>query len=98
MEGPVQTIFLGLAPLMGAVWLASEFIGRTIRVDKDIVALILGPVGALVMHALGWLQIGSGLWGWVAAVVFGLIATALTAVGHDKLIKPAMKMVGKAKG
>jgi len=101
----IDKILAALAALVGAVWLSSAFFAavltkmtpKTVEIEKDVVAFFLGPLAALVAHGLGWLPLAEGAWGWAASIVFGLIATGLAGLGHDKLVKPAKKLAGKPK-
>lgn len=99
----IDKILVALAALVGAVWLSSAFFGTVLSkltgrvIEKDVVAFFLGPLGAVVAHGLGWLPLAEGAWGWMASVFFGLIATGLAGLGHDKLVKPAKKLAGKPK-
>ena len=99
----LDNILAALVALVVAVWLSSAFFGTVLSkltkhvVEKDVVAFFLGPLGAVVAHGLGWLPLAEGAWGWIAAAFFGLIATGLAGLGHDKLVKPAKKLAGTIK-
>jgi len=80
------------APLVGATWVLTEFVGRAFVLDKDRVALILGPLFGAVGHYVGWINVHStGPRGWVEALAGGLLATVVAAASHDKLVKPVTK-------
>jgi len=91
-------LLLPLAGIIGVVWAASEIIGRSIpKLGKDQVALLLGPMLGLIAHWMGFLAL-PGVEGWkayVAAVFFGLIATAAAGIAHDKIAKPTARAARK---
>jgi len=79
-------------PLVGTVWVLTEFLGRTFALPKDRLALLLGPVFGALGHYLGWIAVHqSGARGWTEAIVGGFLATVVAAAAHDKLVKPVTR-------
>lgn len=85
-EGLTQVI----APLVAAatiVWVATEGIGRAIKVKKEYLALIFGPVVGILMFRMGYLPISEVSVGWAyfMAGFFGLLATFTADYAHTKV-------------
>ena len=89
-----------LATLMTAVWSATEIIGNWRRWNKLAVSLALGPGFSTIAYAVGWFTAlptvatagqlpMTGIRGYCAAGFAGLVATLVTKVAHDAIIKPA---------
>jgi len=95
----LEGLLLEFGILVGIVWAAAETLGRVLKVDKDLVALVVGVALALVAEGAGWVDVASGPWGYAGAALLGLLATAAAAVGHDKFVKPTAKILTRgAKG
>lgn len=90
--GEFATYLGAFAALAAAVWAATEGIGRALGVRKDLVALVLGPLGGVMLYASGFVVDPEGMrvrWaGWVAAGLCGLLATFAAAQLNDRVVKP----------
>ena len=85
------------APILAVIWGLTEALGNTFTLDKERIALIIGPLVGAASYYVGWLKLDTvGTEAWVEAVVGGLVATAVTMVGHDKIVKPFTKQTIKA--
>jgi len=89
-----------LAIVAALVWPTTEMIGRAATAmgdrmkwlhNKDLVALILGPVMGIVVHG-GALSAMPGAWGWANSIMLGLFATA-GAAGSHKVVKAGIARV-----
>lgn len=74
----LSEILMQFAPLMAAVWLATEGIHRAFgkRLNPWIIALALGQVGALAAWQVGFVTVpGEAPWSWVWCSVLGVFAS-----------------------
>jgi hypothetical protein len=88
---------LGLVPLWGAVEGISKIWAS---VNKNILSLIIGIVGAIILHGSGLLVApGAAPWSWAVAVFGGLAVGAGAGIVNDRVAKPTVAFVtGKTGG
>lgn len=86
----MQNLLIEVGGLVASVWAATEIIGRIVGVDKARLALGTGPAFTVAAQYLGWVDVGDGVQGYVAAALLGLLAiTPLAGLANDKVAKPA---------
>lgn len=86
-----QELLVEFGVLVGSVWIATEGLGvvtKRIGLDRALLNVILGTAAGPIAYGVGWVNTGEGVSGWIASIFLGLIASGISAVGHDKLVKP----------
>lgn len=79
-EDLLRNLMLALGGLMLACWVAAGVLGGVTGIDNRLIALVLGIVGAGVMHSMGVLGLPAGVGGYIAAGFFGLLAAASAGI------------------
>lgn len=80
------------AILVAPAYLITELVGRATRLNKDVAALFVGPICALIAYGVGWIgPYGDDIWGWAAAAVFGGVGGIAAGLVNDYGVKPFQK-------
>lgn len=83
-------LMMSMGPLVVAVLVVTEAIGRSFHWSKDRVAIVLGPTSCLIAEAIGWLNVGDGWRGYLGSAFVGLLATVGAQTTKDKLVRPVV--------
>ena len=89
----MQEALVQFAPIVLAVWGLAEFIGRLSGWSKDRIAIVVGPVLAVISFQVGFLSASPSIW---AAAFVGLVATASARMFADYVATPLMRRVSNA--
>ena len=92
--GAVSGLVLGSVEVLGG---ALKKFGAGRLADKNVLATILGPLSAVVVHGSGQVNMGDGAWGYVSAALLGLYSTAGAIAAH-KTQATARAAVSRARG
>ena len=88
----MDELMMQIAKLLAPVWVLTEVLGRITKVRKDILALVLGLLTAMLGQASGIVMAPGE--GWVAyawAGLGGLCTAAVAGVVTDYVVNPTIK-------
>jgi hypothetical protein len=85
----LQTYLWQLVVIGALVWASSNGFRSLVHaitkqnLRREIIALILGPLAALVAHEAGFIPCGPGLWKCLSVAFYGLVCTMIAVGGHQ---------------
>lgn len=97
MQLDLVNYLVAVAALSALTWGGTQGLGLFVAVSKRWIALVVGPVLALVAHGAGLLPVPNNNpgWGWGLAFLTGLLGTAAAAWGNDT--GKALRLKGEVK-